>query len=103
MEKPANNLPSGVELRGPITSEFSEILTPEALDLVAKLQRRFNGRRLKCLERRRERQAALDEGGRLDFLPETRAIREGDWICAPIPPDLQDRRVEITGRPIARW
>jgi malate synthase len=52
---------------------------------------------LECLERRQERQAALDEGGRLDFLPETRAIREGDWICAPIPPDLEDRRVEITG------
>jgi malate synthase len=54
-------------------------------------------RRLECLQRRQERQAALDRGGTLDFLPETKQIREGDWTCAPIPPDLRDRRVEITG------
>ena len=70
MKEPANNLPSGVELRGAITAEFPEILTTEALDLVAKLQRRFNGRRLECMERRQERQSTLDQSGTLDFLPE---------------------------------
>ena len=90
-------LPSGVQLLGEVSSEFAEILTPEALAFVAKLQRSFGSRRLECLERRKERQAALDRGEALDFLPETKQIREGDWKCASIPPDLRDRRVEITG------
>src|SRR6202040_1463652 len=55
------------------------------------------GRREECLQRRQDRQAALDRGGTLDFLPETKSIREDDWTCAPIPADIQDRRVEITG------
>ena len=89
--------PDGVEVRGEVTSAFAEILTPEALAFVAKLHRTFERRRREALARREERQAALDRGETLDFLPETKAIREGDWTCAPIPPDLQDRRVEITG------
>ncbi len=91
------NLPSGVEVRGEITPAFAEILTPDALAFVARLQRTFGPRRLECLARRQERQAALDRGEPLDFLPETKQIREGDWTCAPIPADLRDRRVEITG------
>src|SRR5216110_2578921 len=90
-------LPSGVEVLGEITPAFSEILTPEALAFVAKLQRRFGTRRKQCLEHRQERQRQLDHGEGLDFLPETKHIREGDWKCAPIPSDIQDRRVEITG------
>jgi malate synthase len=97
MDQLSNHLPHGVELRGPVTTEFAKILTPDALAFVAKLQRNFNARRLECLQRRQERQAALDRGGTLDFLPETKEIRESNWICAPIPPDLRDRRVEITG------
>jgi malate synthase len=89
--------PNGIRVVGEITPAFGEILTPEALAFVAKLQRNFNGRRLECLRRRQERQAAFDRGGTLDFLPETKQIREGDWTCAPIPADLRDRRVEITG------
>ncbi len=89
--------PDGVRVIGQITPAFAEILTPDALAFVAKLERRFAGRRRDCLERRVERQAALDAGGTLDFLPETKEIREGDWTCAAIPPDLRDRRVEITG------
>ena len=89
--------PAGVRVVGEITPAFAEILTPEALAFVAKLQRRFNSRRLDCLERRQQRQVALDAGGTLDFLPETKEIRAGDWKCATIPPDLRDRRVEITG------
>ena len=90
-------LPTGVEVLGEITPAFSEILTPEALAFVAKLQRQFGTRRKQCLEHRQERQTRLHQGEGLDFLPETKQIREGDWKCAPIPSDIQDRRVEITG------
>ena len=92
-----SNLPTGVEIRGEVTPAFAEILTPEALGFVAKLQRTFGEPRAQFLQRRQERQAALDRGEALDFLAETKSIRDGDWICAPIPPDLADRRVEITG------
>jgi malate synthase len=76
---------------------FAEILTPDALAFVAKLERAFGPRRLECLARRGERQAALDRGEALDFLSDTKSIRDGDWKCAPIPKDILDRRVEITG------
>src|SRR5580700_5315572 len=87
----------GIEIRGPIAENFSEILTPEALRFVARLQREFNARRQELLERRERRQAEIDQGKRPDFLPETAHIRASDWQVAPIPKDLQDRRVEITG------
>ena len=89
--------PGGVEVRGEVTPAFAEILTPDALAFVAKLQRAFGARRLESLARRQARQAALDRGEPLDFLPDTKHIRESDWTCAPIPADLRDRRVEITG------
>jgi malate synthase len=76
---------------------YSEILTPEALQFVATLVREFGPTREELLERRKHRQAAIDAGVMPDFLPETAHIREGDWTVAPIPADLQDRRVEITG------
>ena len=90
-------MPLGIVVKGEITPAFAEILTPEALDFVAKLQRAFGTRRIECLTRRQQRQMSLDRGEALDFLPETKQIREGDWKCAPIPADIQDRRVEITG------
>ena len=65
--------------------------------LAAKLQRAFGGRRAELLARRAQRQGEFDAGELPDFLPETRAIRDGDWTCAPIPADIVDRRVEITG------
>jgi malate synthase len=89
--------PEGVEVRGEMAPGFDEILTHDALAFVAKLQREFKARRKEALHARQERQAALDRGEQLDFLPETKHIRDGDWTCAPIPADLQDRRVEITG------
>jgi malate synthase len=73
------------------------ILSPEALELVALLHRELNPRRLDLLARRRERQARFDAGERPSFLEETRAVREGEWRVAPAPPDLDDRRCEITG------
>ena len=87
----------GIEIRGPITAEFAEILTPEAMAFVATLVRTFSGRREELLQRRVQRQAEIDAGKMPDFLPETELIRQGNWTVAPIPDDLQDRRVEITG------
>jgi malate synthase len=75
----------------------AEILTPEALAFVELLQRELGPRRRELLERRTERQRELDAGARPDFLAETKNVRDGDWRVAPPPPDLQDRRVEITG------
>src|SRR5207237_3688023 len=57
----------------------------------------IESRRPESLQRRPDRQEAFDRGESLDFLTETKHIREGDWSCAPVPRDLQDRRVEITG------
>src|SRR3984893_4320238 len=91
------DLPPGVEVLGQVTQAFAGILTTDALTFVAKLQRAFAGRRAECLERRQKRQAALDRGETLDFLAETKQIRESEWTCAPIPQDITDRRVEITG------
>jgi len=91
------SLPDGIEVRGEIASEFDQILTRDALALVATLQRELGKRRVECLKRRQERQARLDAGESLDFLSETKHIRDGDWTCASIPADLRDRRVEITG------
>lgn len=87
----------GVEITGPMLDRFEEVLTPEALAFVARLHREFDARRLELLDARQARQAELSAGGTLDFLPETKAVREGDWQVAPPAPGLEDRRVEITG------
>src|SRR5437867_3440796 len=87
----------GIEITGRVTPEYAEILTPDAVALAAKLQRAFGDRRTKLLARRAQRQAELDAGKLPTFLPETHAIREGNWTCAAIPADILDRRVEITG------
>jgi malate synthase len=73
------------------------VLTPEALEFVAELDRRFHDRRDELLARRRARREQVRDTGRLDFLPETAEVRTADWRVAPAPPDLRDRRVEITG------
>src|SRR5258706_12712039 len=86
-----------VSITGRISAEFSQILTPAALDFVAKLHRRFEPRRQELLARRAARQKEFDAGAAPDFLPETKAIREREWKVAAQPADLLDRRVEITG------
>jgi malate synthase len=93
--------PEGIEIKAPISDEFAEILTPDALGFVAKLSRTFESRRQELLRRRQEIQAQIDAGRMPDFLPETKEIRESSWTVAPLPADLQDRRVEITG-PVER-
>ncbi|NJL50748.1 MAG: malate synthase A [Blastochloris sp.] len=90
-------VPDGVKLPAKMAARFEEILTPEALDFIAALHRRFDGRRRELLRARAERQARFDAGELPDFLPETKHIRQHPWQVAHIPADLQDRRVEITG------
>src|SRR6266542_234905 len=91
------SLPRGVELRGPLDARQREAISNAALELVADLVRRFGWRVDELLARRRERQARLDAGERPDFLAETAHLRSSEWTVAPLPPDLLDRRVEITG------
>ena len=91
-------LPDGVQITAEVTAEQAEILTPEALALIAKLHRAFEPRRRELLELRTQRAATLDAGAVPDFLPETAHIRDDpSWQVAPAPADLQDRRAEITG------
>jgi malate synthase len=86
-----------VELTREPEGRQAKVLTREALEFVAGLHRAFNGRRRELLTARRQRRERLASGERMDFLAETREVREGDWQVAPPPPDLRDRRVEITG------
>ena len=88
---------SGLEIRGPLNPGYAEILTPAACRFLAGLVQQFQPRRAELLARRVERQRAIDAGQLPDFLPETAAIRGGDWRVPPPPADLLDRRTEITG------
>jgi malate synthase len=87
----------GVEILAPVSESYAEILTPDAVAFIVDLQRTFNARRKSLLAARRERQKRLDAGEKPNFLEETRAIRESEWTVAPLPGDILDRRVEITG------
>jgi len=91
-----------LKIVGELTEQAQEILTPEALDFIVSLHEKFNERRKELLVKREERQKRLDEGEQLHFLPETEQIRKGEWTIAPLPRDLQDRRVEITGPAVDR-
>jgi len=86
-----------VEVKGPVVGRAREVLTPDALDFIGRLQREFGGRREQLLDARDERQARIDAGEMPDFLGETRSVRESEWRVAKAPKDLEDRRVEITG------
>jgi malate synthase len=86
-----------VAVTGRVTREFAQILTPEALDFVAALHRRFEPRRQELLSRRAARQKEFDAGRLPEFLSETKKIRDGEWKVAGQPRDMLDRRVEITG------
>ena len=92
---------AGVEVVGKERPGYEDILTPDALEFVAMLERRFGPQRAALLGRRAERQDRIDAGEKPDFLAETAEVRAGDWAIAPVPTDLEDRRVEITG-PVER-
>jgi malate synthase len=89
--------PPGVAISAPIKPGYERVLTPEAVAFAVELERKFGAERQRLLARRAELQQRLDTGWKPDFLPETKAIRTNDWRVAPIPRDIQDRRVEITG------
>jgi malate synthase len=86
-----------LQITAPVTPAYAEILTPEAQRFVASLAAQFDARRKDLLARRQVRQAEIDAGHYPDFLTETSEIRTSEWTVAPIPADLMDRRVEITG------
>jgi malate synthase len=91
------SLPAGVKITGAMKPGYGEILTREAVEFIVGLERKFGARRRELLARRAEYQKRLDRGEKPDFLPETAKVRDGDWTVAPLPKDLLDRRVEITG------
>src|SRR5947209_19741096 len=89
--------PPGVAIRGAIKPSYEGALTADAVAFAVELERKFGAERQRLLARRAELQQRLDTGWKPDFLPETKAIRDDDWRVAPIPRDIQDRRIEITG------
>src|SRR6186997_723655 len=95
--RPTFDVPRGVRILAPFDPAYARVLTPQALEFFALLQRRFGARRKQLLDRRRDVQKRLDAGEKPRFLEETRSIRESAWKVAPTLPDLADRRVEITG------
>src|SRR5689334_23035822 len=92
-----DSMSSELKINAPVSAEYGEILNPAALEFLAALQSRFGRTRQDLLARRAERQRDLSAGKKPDFLPETKAVRDGDWKVAPIPKGLENRRVEITG------
>ena len=88
---------TGLQIIGELKPGYEAILTPEALAFIVQLERKFGNRRKDLLEQRQIRQNEIDQGKLPSFLPETENIRKGNWTIAPLPEDLQDRRVEITG------
>lgn len=97
MSTQTDTLLEGIDITGTMCSQYDQILTPEALQFIAHLHRRFNGRRLELLRLRDLRTIAIQKGEMPQFLPETAPIREADWTVNAIPSDLQNRRTEITG------
>ena len=91
----------GVGIAGPMLEEYTRVLTPEASQFLAEMARKFDPKRRELLERRVARMEELQRGVLPDFLDETTDIRKAEWKVAPIPKDLQDRKVEITG-PVER-
>ena len=96
MTSPSSSI-RGMQILAAAHPAQERVLSPAALEFIVELQRRFNPRRVELLAARAERQKRLDASEKPDFLPETKSIRESEWTVAPIPADLQDRRVEITG------
>ncbi len=80
-----------------IEPRYEKVLSPLTHALIEALEKRFGETRRQLMADREARQALLDQGGTLDFLPETKEIRESDWQVAPLYTDILDRRVEITG------
>jgi len=93
----ASFTPEGMRLKAPLHKHYSEMLTLEALQFIAALQHNFNSRRKQLLAERAALQLKIDAGWEPGFMPETENIRQSEWLIAPVPEILKDRRVEITG------
>lgn len=89
--------PEGVEIHAPFSETYAKILTTDALRFMAELVRQFDGQRRTLLEKRKVRQDEIDNGKLPTFRQDTEVIRNSEWQVSPLPIDLQDRRVEITG------
>src|SRR6476660_3092434 len=89
--------PEEMKINAPFQADYKEILTPEALHFIRALHLRFNPRRKNLLAERQLVQQKIDKGWRPGFIPETAVIRDSQWLISPVPADLKDRRVEITG------
>jgi malate synthase len=95
---PGHPLPDGMlRITGPLHPGYEDVLNEEALRFLVALQRSFNHRRKVLLLEREQYQQRIDQSWKPGFLAETESIREGKWTIDPVPDDLQDRRVEITG------
>ena len=92
----------GIKINGKNLSRYGEIVSDEALQFIQKIHKQFNNTRLKLLNERKKRQTAIDNGHKLDFLNETKKIRDADWKIKNIPQDLLKRQVEITGPPVPK-
>tara|TARA_B100000029_G_scaffold48729_1_gene44559 strand:+ start:90 stop:1679 length:1590 start_codon:yes stop_codon:yes gene_type:complete len=91
-----------IKISGKILSRYDEIISDEALQFIQEIHEKFNNTRLKLVNERKKRQKAIDGGGKLDFLDETKKIRNADWKIKSIPKDLLKRQVEITGPPVPK-
>ena len=91
-----------IEIHGKILSRYDEIISDAALQFVQEIHQKFDDRRLRLLNEREKRQKSIDSGDKLNFLNETKKIRESDWKIKNIPKDLLKRQVEITGPPVPR-
>ena len=92
----------GIKISGKILPRYNEILSNDALEFIQEIHENFNNERLELLKERRKRQKAIDNGEKLDFLNETKKIRNENWKIKNIPKDLLKRQVEITGPPIPK-
>src|SRR5260370_17889427 len=90
---------AGVAIRGAMKPGYEKVLTPEAIGFAVELEREFRAERRRLLARRAEIQHRLDAGWKPDFLPETKAIRDGDWRVGPTPPPPEDPRLYLTRPP----
>ena len=89
--------PDNVSITGDFKDSYNEILSPEAINFLIELHNKFNTKRIDLLEKRKEREKLINNGHLPDFLTSTSEIRNQDWKVAPVPKDLQNRKVEITG------
>jgi len=91
-----------IKIDGNILSKYNEIISDEAIEFIKEIHEKFNNKRLELLNERKKRQKTIDNGGKLDFLEETKKIRDSNWKIKNIPKDLLKRQVEITGPPVPK-